>query len=99
MDKTTRNKLRLLRSKKFGVPGLTGLKQDASGALRVGKNQIEAANDYAASMGCGRPFGADGKPVMDRATKKRYMRELNKRRDDQGEKPLVNFDGGYGDET
>jgi hypothetical protein len=99
MDRKTRSKLRLLRSKKFSAPAAVGLKQDSSGALRVGKNQIHDANQFAQSVGCGSPFGADGKPVMDRATKKKYMQELNRRRVDQGESRYVNFDGGYGDET
>lgn len=99
MDRKTRNKLKLLRSKKFGAPGVVGLRQDASGALRVGKNQIEDANRVAQEIGCGSPFGADGKPVMDRATKKRYMKGLNERLKDHGQDPIVNFDGGYGDET
>ena len=99
MDKETRNKLRLLRSKKFSVPSLVGIREDASGALRVGKDQIHDANDFAQSVGCGRPFGSDGKPVMSRATKKRYMQEINRRRVDAGESRYVNFDGGHGDET
>ena len=86
-------------SKKFHVPALVGLRSDVSNALAVGRSQIEEANQFAQSIGCGSPFGADGKPVMDRATKKRYLRELNKRRDDTGEPRVVNFDGGYGDET
>lgn len=87
------------RSKVFHAPAIVGLRKHASNAMRVGKNQIGRANEFARSVGCGEPFGADGKPVMDRATKKRYMRELNKRRVDQGEARLVNFDGGHGDET
>ena len=90
---------KLKRSKKFSAPALVGLKQDASGALRVGKDQIERANEFARQSGCGTPFGADGKPVMDRATKKRYMKALNERRADAGQPPLRNWDGGYGDET
>ena len=35
----------------------------------------------------------------DRNTKKRFIQESNKRRVDQGEARVVNFDGGYGDET
>ena len=87
------------KSKVFAAPALVGLSTDASNALRVGKNQIGPANEFAQSIGCGEPFGDDGKPVMDRATKRQYMRELNKRRADAGEARLVNFDGGYGDET
>lgn len=83
----------------FGVPAIVGLRSDASGALRVGKNQIKEANEFAQSVGCGTPFGADGKPVMDRNTKKRYMKALNERRADAGQERLVNFDGGHGDET
>ena len=86
-------------SKKFGVPAIVGLRSDVSNALAVGRSQIEEANEFAQSIGCGSPFGADGKPVMDRTTKKRYLRELNKRRVDMGEPRMVNFDGGYGDET
>ena len=87
------------RSKVFGVPAIVGLQADSSNALRVGKDQIAGANEFAQSIGCGAPFGKDGKPVMDRVTKKRYMQELNHRRADQGESRLVNFDGGHGDET
>ena len=86
-------------SKVFGVPAIVGVRPDISRALRVGKDQIHEANEFARSVGCGTPFGADGHPVMDRAQKKRYMRALNERRVDQGEARLVNHDGGYGDET
>lgn len=87
------------RSKVFAVPAMVGLRSDTSNALAVGPSQVREANEFAQSIGCGTPFGANGKPVMDRLTKKRYMQELNKRRVDQGESRLVNFDGGYGDET
>lgn len=87
------------RSRKFFAPAIVGLRSDKSNALAVGPGQIQEANEFAQSIGCGSPFGADGKPVMDRVTKKRYLHELNKRRVDMGEPRMVNFDGGYGDET
>ena len=87
------------RSKVFSVPQVVGLARTKSGALRVGKNQIGPANDAAQEMGCGRPFGDDGKPEFTRPEKKKYMQEINHRRLDQGEARFVNFDGGYGDET
>jgi len=90
---------KIKRSKKFSVPNVIGTKADASNAMRVGKNQINDANDFAQSVGCGRPYGADGKPVMDRNTKKRLMHEINLRRVDHGQARYVNHDGGYGDET
>jgi len=94
-----RNKLNLKKSKVFAVPSIVGLKRDKSNAMRVGKNQINDANDFAESVDCGRPYGADGKPELDRATKKRLMREINLRRVDRGQERFVNLDGGYGDET
>ena len=87
------------RSRVFGAPALVGVRETHSNALAVGPSQIADANEFAQSVGCGTPFGSNGKPVMDRATKKRYMQALNERRVDQGEQRLVNFDGGYGDET
>ena len=88
------------RSKVFGVPMINGLVRSESNALRVGKNQIAAANEAAKEMGCGEPFQAsNGKPQFTRPELKRYTQELNRRRADQGEARLVNFDGGYGDET
>jgi hypothetical protein len=99
MDKRTLDRLKLLRSKKFSVPGVVGIREDPSGALRVGKDQINDANDFAESVGCGTPFGSDGKPVMDRNQKKKYMEERNKQAADLGQPPIVNFDGGYGDAT
>ena len=88
------------RSKVFGVPQIVGLVRSESNALRVGKNQIAAANEAAKAMGCGEPFQAhNGKPQFTRPELKKYTRELNKRRVDQGEARLVNFDGGHGDET
>lgn len=87
------------RSKVFAVPQVIGLRKDKSRALRVGKNQIAAANAAAKSMGCGEPFTETGHPEFTTPEKQKYMRELNKRRVDQGESRLVNFDGGYGDET
>lgn len=86
-------------SKKLGAPALVGQKSDVSHALRVGKRQIAEANQVAQEMGCGTPFRSDGMFEGTRAQKKRYMRELNRRRADQGEPRVVNFDGGYGDET
>lgn len=87
-------------SKVFGVPAIVGLKVDVSRALRAGKSQITEANEFAQSVGCGAPFRAeDGMFEGDRNTKKRFIQESNKRRVDQGEPRVVNFDGGYGDET
>ena len=99
MDRKTRNKLKLLRSKKFGSPAVVGLREDASGAMRLGRNQINRFNDFAQSVGCGRPAGADGKPVWNRNIQKKYLKARNERAADLGEPPVVNFDGGYGDET
>ena len=87
------------RSKVFGAPALVGQKADISRALRVGKNQIAAANQAAQEMGCGTPFQSDGHWVGTRTEKKKYMQELNHRRADQGEPRFINNDGGYGDET
>jgi hypothetical protein len=51
-------------------------------------------------VGCGCPFRADnGIFEADRNTTNRYIRESNKRRVDMGQERIVNFDGGYGDET
>ena len=86
-------------SKKIGAPAIIGNKVDVSNALRVGPSQIAEANAAAQAMGCGTPFGADGKPRFTRTEKARYMREINKRREDQGQERFVNHDGGYGDET
>ena len=88
------------RSKVFGVPAIVGLTRSESNALRVGKNQVKEANEAAKAMGCGEPFNAsNGKPEFTRPELKKYMKELNTRRADQGEAKLVNFDGGHGDET
>jgi hypothetical protein len=87
------------RSKVFAIPSVIGLRRDKSRALRVGKSQIARANEVAKSMGCGEPFTETGHPEFTTPEKQKYMRELNKRRVDQGESRLVNFDGGYGDET
>ena len=88
------------RSKVFSVPAIVGLVRSESNALRVGKNQIAAANQAAKEMGCGEPFQAkNGKPQFTRPELKKYTQELNARRSDQGEARFVNFDGGYGDET
>ena len=84
----------------FHVPAVVGLKVDISRALRAGKNQVAEANEFAQSVGCGAPFRSeDGIFEADRNTKKRFIQESNKRRVDQGEPRVVNFDGGYGDET
>jgi hypothetical protein len=87
-------------SKVFGVPRIVGLTTISSRALRAGKNQIAECNEFAQSVGCGAPFRADnGYFEADRNTTKRFIQESNKRRVDQGEPRVVNFDGGYGDET
>ncbi len=83
----------------MAAPALVGQKVDVSRALAVGRSQIAEANEAAQGMGCGAPFRADGKFEGTRSEKKRYMRELNRRREDQGQARFVNFDGGYGDET
>ena len=83
----------------FGVPAVVGLKVDVSRALRAGPSQLAEANDFAQSVGCGAPFRSDGMFESDRNTKKRFIQESNKRRVDHGESRVVNFDGGYGDET
>ena len=83
---------------KANAPAIVGMKRDISRALRVGKRQIAEANRAAQAMGCGTPFREDGCFEGTRAEKKRYMREVNRRRVDQGQPRLVNFDGGYGDE-
>jgi hypothetical protein len=83
----------------FGAPAVVGQKSEKSLFFRVGKNEIAEANQAAQEMGCGTPFGEDGKLEGTRAEKKRYMQEINRRRADLGEPRLVNFDGGYGDET
>ena len=85
--------------KQLAAPAIVGQKRDVSHALRVGKRQIAQANEAAQEMGCGTPFRANGLFEGSRAEKKRYMKEINRRRADQGEPRLVNFDGGYGDET
>lgn len=87
------------KSTVFAVPAVIGLRSDKSRALRVGRNQIAQANEVAKSMGCGEPFGSDGHPTFTTPEKRKYMKELNKRRADHGQERLVNFDGGYGDET
>lgn len=87
-------------SKIFGTPGVVGMAMVSSRALRAGKNQIADANAFAQSVGCGTPFRSDnGYFEADRNTTKRFIQESNKRRVDQGEPRVVNFDGGYGDET
>jgi len=74
-------------------------KEDISRSLKVHPSQLAEANEVAAKMGCGEPFRKDGMFIASRSEKKRYMKELNKRRADLGQPPLVNFDGGYGDAT
>jgi len=93
-----RKKPKVKRSSVFGVPAIVGQKIDVSYALRVGKRQIVKANEAAVSMGCGEPFRSDGLFEGTRSQKKQYMREINRRRVNQGQDRLVNFDGGYGDE-
>ncbi len=83
----------------MAAPALVGQKVDISRALAVGRSQIAEANEVAQGMGCGAPFRDDGKFEGTRAQKKRYMQELNRRRQDLGQPRLVNFDGGHGDET
>ena len=84
----------------FGVPAIVGLKVGASRALRAGKSELARANAFAQKVGCGCPFRADnGYFEADRNTTKRFIQEGNKYRVDQGEPRVVNFDGGYGDET
>lgn len=72
---------------------------DVSHGLSVHPSQVKDANEVAKSMGCGEPFRPDGRYEDTRSNKKRYMHELNKRLVDRGESRIVNFDGGYGDET
>ena len=87
------------KKRKIASPAVVGMKRDVSRSLRVGKRQIAEANRAAEAMGCGAPFRDDGMFEGSRAEKKRYMQEVNRRRADQGEPRVVNFDGGYGDET
>lgn len=87
------------RSKVFAVPMINGLKREKSLAMRVGKNQIAAANAFAKSVGCGEPYCETGHPILTTPEKKKLMREINHRRVDQGEPRYVNLDGGFGDET
>lgn len=87
------------RSTVFNIPTIVGQTRGVSSALRVGKNQITEANEAAKSMGCGAPFRADGMFEGTRSEKKHYMQEINRRRVDHGEPRMVNYDGGYGDET
>lgn len=94
-----KSKLQPKRSTTFPAPAIVGQKVDISRALRVGKRQIAAANEMAKAMGCGEPFRPDGNFEGTRSQKRRYMQEINRRRADLGEARLVNFDGGYGDET
>jgi len=98
MARKKRN-FRVNQSKVFSVPAIVGQKRDISRALKVGRSQIAAANEQSKAMGCGEPFRADGCYEGTRAEKRRYIQELNLRRADHGEPPMVNFDGGYGDET
>ena len=80
------------------VPTIVGMKNDISRALRVTPGQAAEANRVAREMGCGNPFRVDGMFEGTRNEKKKYMRELNRRREDRGESRIVNYDGGYGDE-
>lgn len=72
---------------------------DMSRALKVHPKQAKKANEEARKMGCGEPFRKDGMFIGGRRNKARYMRELNKRREDRGQDRMVNYDGGYGDVT
>jgi hypothetical protein len=84
----------------FAVPAIVGLKVGLHRSLRAGRSELAKANAYAQSVGCGTPFSAaDGIFRADRNTTNRFLRESNKRRVDKGEPRVVNFDGGYGDET
>ena len=83
---------------KSAAPALVGQRSDVSRSLRVGKKQIAKANQVAQEMGCGTPFRKDGMFEGTRTEKKRYMREINRRRADHGQDRFVNLDGGYGDE-
>lgn len=95
-----KRKLNVKPSTIFGVPAIVGLKVGPHRALRAGRNEVARANAFAQSVGCGTPFSAeDGIFRADRNTTNRFIRESNKRRVDMGEPRVVNFDGGYGDET
>jgi hypothetical protein len=72
---------------------------DISRSLKVHPKQAAEANAAAQKMGCGTPFRKDGMFVGGRRAKARYMREMNKRREDHGQDRMVNYDGGYGDVT
>lgn len=74
-------------------------KEDVSYSLGVQPRQVVKANEVARAMRCGEPFHRSGDFVATRATKTRYMRELNKRLADRGKDRLVNYDGGYRDVT
>jgi len=93
-----KQRLNFKPSKLFGAPAIVGQRSDISRSLRVGRTQIAAANRAAQEMGCGAPFRADGHWEGTRAEKARYMREINRRRVDNGRERFVNLDGGYGDE-
>lgn len=91
---------KIKRSKVFSVPAIVGLKTDASGAMRMGRDQIDVENDFAQRRAnIGRVFGSDGKPRWNRNQQKKYLRAKNEERADLGLPRIVNFDGGYGDET
>lgn len=84
----------------FGVPGVVGLTVGPHRALRAGRSQLAEANAFAQKVGCGTPFQkSDGLFVADRNTTNRFIRERNRRAVDMGQPRVVNFDGGYGDET
>jgi hypothetical protein len=80
------------------VTAIIGTKKDISHALSVSRETAAEANSQARSMGCGNPFRSDGTFEGTRSEKKKYMKELNRRRMDRGESRIVNYDGGYGDE-
>ncbi len=97
-----RTQRRRVRPKPSTLPWLGGVNisvdfDDISRALKVSPKQVKEANEASQSMGCGTPFRSDGMFVAGRKNKARYMREINKRADDKGQKKLVNFDGGYSD--
>ena len=89
---------RNLKSSVVGVPAVVGMKKDISRALAVRPKQVREANRVAQEMGCGAPFRADGMWEGTRQEKRKYMKELNRRRANLGLPKLVNLDGGHGDE-
>lgn len=94
-----RRRKRVPKRSKLACPRVAKALVGESRALKVHPSQVAEANQVAQSMGCGAPFRRDGMYEDSRANKKRYMRELNRRAVDNGQDRIVNFDGGYGDET